>query len=240
MSNPKPRTIAAPDGRMPPKTARGPAPGSRTKSFLRWLRAKTPASLRLETDEDGERTLKIKLTDNPKAIEQTVLAYEPSRCEAFDEHGNALGLWTFAEPEDDASALPASIHPAFVKSEGDSDSTGVLKAFGAMIAEAHKAALQGLVGVVNLQSQHFAEERKAMSAALMNMDRIVQKAERLARATPRFRVAEDGGEGEETEPAENDDTAFVTELVKAALRKQEPAPAPSATNGAAATGGASS
>lgn len=203
----------------------------------------TPVRLRLECDE-GEKTVTVRKGDkgnrfttgatNWKELAATVEAYHPSRVEALDEGGDVIGVWAFPEPESEPTTIPA----AYLAATTDTADVGTLKAFGAMLAEAHKQALNGLVGVVNLQSQHFAEERKAMSSALMNMDRIVQRSSRIAGRKVRVADPDEEDDDRDEEPADTNG-AFVTELVTSMLKKQVADATAPATNGAAKAEGTS-
>jgi len=76
----------------------------------------------------------------------------------------------------------------------------MMKTFAHLLADAHKSALEGLRNVVNTQSQHFAEERKAFANTMVAMERLVSKTSRMATRLRTLGLDEnDGGEKEEKE-----------------------------------------
>jgi len=89
MSNPRP---------IYDRGKRGPEPGSRTKSFPRWLRAMRPACLRVRTEDGTVSRLAVRSRADGqimwKALVELVVAWGNAvRVEALDEEGATIGVW---------------------------------------------------------------------------------------------------------------------------------------------------
>lgn len=182
--------------------------GPRPKTFARWLRAVKPAKLIVETD-DGDQVVKVPLsrvgTPRWKEIVETVASLGATKARAVDDKDAILGVWEFAEV--------SSAAPGYTKDVRDTEDERLLKTFAHLLADAHRQSGERLCKVVELQGQHFAEERKAASSAMLSMDRAMQ---RLARQTARYRIAsgDDDGEG----GSEQDDS-FLKDLVAPMVKR---------------------
>lgn len=252
----KPRPVPKPDGTLPRKNARGPKPGSLTKSFARWVRAQQAATFRVETAE-GERTVKgpgpkIPATSGARAQESgrhqalvaTLWSLQPEKIEALDEAGNILGICPselLQPPEDETTDAPDEQEPGHTIHDEDNREERIIKTVAHLISDAWQKATGELTSVIKMQGQYFAEERKHMNGIVMSMDRTLQRVQKIGSST-RVRVAlqqdeADGGtEAGEPEGAEDDSMNDMLKqalpfLIKRFMRDEAPT---AATNGAAA------
>ena len=178
----------------------GTHPGPRPRTFLSWLKSAQPSKVRLELADGDEKTLVVLERDGRPRYRDTIATCESLgalRVEGLNAEGETVGLWDLPRPD----ARPQGPSP-YAAAEGDTETTRDLKAFAMLLADARRESTDALVRVVDLQTKHFAEERKAFSSTLVSMDRAMQRMQRL---TGRYRVAspEDPDEGE---PAEGEES----------------------------------
>lgn len=100
MSNPRP---------IRDRGKHGPAPGSRTKSFPRWLRAMRPARLLVETAKGpAKRVALLTRADGQvrwRACVEVVVTCGATSVEALDEEGATLGVWDHPVTADELAKI---------------------------------------------------------------------------------------------------------------------------------------
>lgn len=200
-----------------------------TKLLWKWVslayKNGSAESFRVETD-DGAKIVKLARKGpskviNPHGTAKTIEALSPSRVEALNGADEVVAVWSFP---DEVEA------PGYAPAEGDTDDSALLKVFAHLLSDAHKLSAARLVEVVRIQSETFAEERKAAASAMLSLERAMQKMARTAR----LRVSSD--EDDDAPEAEQD--TFVQDmlapLVKRYMATRDATPAPATANGAAA------
>lgn len=186
---------------------RGPAPST----FDRWVLSVSKRGAVRFRAELADRSIKLVAHKNAPDSARRMLAMAPMRVEAIDDKDAELGEWTFPQASDEPQ------EPGYIKDEEDSEPERLLKTFAHLLADAHRLSSRQLVEVVQIQSNHFAEERKNLLALQLANERLLAKRLKLP---PRMRVL---GEGETEEPEgegePDEDDSFLTDLLKPMLHR---------------------
>ena len=194
-------------------------PGPRAQSFIKWLRSVNKGGackkLRVFCD-DGEKMVVCKTAP---ATVKLVEGMNPSSVEALDGDGTLLGEWSFADPNEEAK----DEEHGYDLKEGDNDQVRMMKTFAHLIADAHKVAVQRVVDVVKIQSEHFSEERKSMVSLRMQVERQSALLQKLQAKALRLRVA--------TDENEDEDENFLQDLIAPIIAKNLAAQAQAAAGG---------
>jgi hypothetical protein len=174
--------------------------GPKARTLRAWLKGLDKPVRIVVTDGEGdEHTVKV-VRDRAgqgrwSDMMATIETLSAVTLKAYDAADQVLGSWDV--PEEGTTSAPA---PGYAREAGDSDAERMMKTFAHLLADAHKSALEGLRNVVNTQSQHFAEERKAFANTMVAMERLVSKTSRMATRLRTLGLDEnDGGEKEEKE-----------------------------------------
>lgn len=152
--------------------------GPQAKTLRAWLKG-LDAPTHIDVENAEEETVRVKVARDKTGqgrwtdTMSTIDALGPVKLRAFNADSEAIGVWT----------VPQRGDPAPLGHEADSDddaATRSLKVFAHLLADAHRSSMAALERVVSVQSQHFAEERRAFSNTLVSMERMVSKASRQA------------------------------------------------------------
>lgn len=196
---------------------RGPKPAT----LPRWVLRQVQAGAKRFAARMPDGSVRLLAHKNAPDTAKRAELMKPIALEALDKDGCELGIWTFPEPEDVTAPSTEEV-PGYLKEEGDTPDERLLKTFAHLIADAHKLASQQLVATVGIQSKHFSEERQNLLKAQLINERLLM---RRLRGHHRYRIAEDGAEGDEgadegeAAEASGDDDGFLKELLQPLIAK---------------------
>lgn len=191
--------------------------------LLRPFRAKA-FTIKLETD-DGPRVVEVQRKGTKVWLQKTASLVEdlkPTRFEICDEAGNTIAVWD-AEKAD-------KVPVGYDKESDDTADERLLKTLAHLVADAYRDSKQGMLEVVQLQSEVFKADREAMSRSLTSMEHALR---RLLSQAQRVRSGVDTTDGEDD--ADGDD--FIGKMFEGYMKRQATQAAGKRTNGAAPAAG---
>lgn len=201
----------------------GGHPGPRPRTFLAWMKNARPEKVLLLLADGEEETLVVLNRDGRPRYADTISTIETLgavQVKALNKSGETTGVWELPRP-----AIAPPPPPGHEPDAADSETVRELKTFAHLLADAHRESKEALVRVVDLQTRHFAEERRAFSSTLLTMDRAMARMQRLsARVRP--------GDDEDDEPGDGEGDSFMSSLIapmiQRAVSKEMGAAAPAA------------